>query len=282
MLILAHSGQPPLPHDLWTAWNLSIPLVLGLVVTAWLYVRGLRFAGRRTEADIRRASFFAVALLMLAVALISPLDALSEALASAHMVQHVLLILVAAPLFVLSAPFATLLRGTPSSLHRTLGSWRGRLSQTLRRLPMMRNAATLWLLATGVLWFWHAALPYEAALNNELIHIAEHITFLGSALLFWNIVIGRSSARVPQGLGTMLVFAMASQSGFLSLLLTFARTPWYSSYATTTQAWGLEPLADQQLAGVIMWIPAGLIYLGVALALFLSWIRSSEPEDIPA
>lgn len=280
MLTLAHAGQPPLPHDLWTAWNLSLPLVLGLIAAAWLYARGLRAPTRRTEADVRRAICFAVALLAIAVALVSPLDALSSALASAHMVQHVLLILVAAPLLILSAPSATLLRGAPSPFYRRLGSWRGRLSQLWRRLPMMRNAVTLWLLATGVLWFWHATLPYEAALNNELIHITEHVTFFVTALLSWGIVIGRSTMRVPQGLGAMLVFSMAMQSGFLSLLLTFARTPWYSSYATTTQAWGLEPIADQQLAGVIMWIPAGLIYLGVALALFLTWIRSSEAEDV--
>ena len=148
-----------------------------------------------------------------------------------------------------------------------------------RRLPMVRNVATLWLLHTGTLWFWHAALPYETALNNEIVHVTEHVSFLVTALLFWHIVIGvRATEWVPQGLGAMLVFAMALQSGFLSLLLTFARTPWYS----TTRAWGLEPLADQQLAGVIMWIPAGFVYLGGALALFVSWIRSSDSEDVPA
>jgi putative membrane protein len=282
MLSLAHGGQPPEPHDLWAAWDLSLPLVLGLVTAAWFYARGWRAAKRLSDAEILRASCFAGALLAIVIALVSPLNALSDALASAHMVQHVLLVLVAAPLLVLSAPSATLLRGTPSPLQEALGPWRGRLSQVWRRLPMVRSAATLWLLHTGTLWFWHAALPYEVALNNEIAHVTEHVTFLVTALLFWHIVIGvRATERVPQGLGAMLVFAMALQSGFLSLLLTFGPAPWYSAYAATTRAWGLEPLADQQFAGLIMWIPAGFVYLGVALALFVSWVRSSEPKDVP-
>jgi cytochrome c oxidase assembly factor CtaG len=257
-------------------------LVLGLVAAAWFYARGRRATNRRNDTEILRVSYFAAALIAIVIALVSPLNGLSDALASAHMVQHVLLVLVAAPLLVLSAPSSTLLRGTPRPLHKALGPWRGRVGQMWRGVPMVCSAATLWLLHTGTLWFWHAALPYEMALDNELVHVIEHVTFLVTALLFWHIVIGvRATERVPRGLGAMLVFAMALQSGFLSLLLTFAPTPWYSTYVVTTRAWGLEPLADQQLAGVIMWIPAGLIYLGVALTLFVSWIRSSDPEDVP-
>jgi putative membrane protein len=282
MLSLAHGGQPLGPHDLWAAWDLSPPVVLALIAAAWVYVRGRRATNRRSDGEVWRARCFAGALLAIGMALVSPLSALSDALASAHMVQHVLLMLVAAPLLALSAPSATLLRGTPGVLRRASGPWRGRLGQMWRGLPVVRNAATLWLLHTGTLWFWHAALPYEAALSHEIVHVTEHVSFLVTALLVWRIVVGvRATERVPQGLGAMLVFAMALQSGFLSLLLPFARTPWYSAYAATTRAWGLEPLADQQLAGLIMWIPAGFVYLGVALALFVSWVRSSELEDVP-
>jgi putative membrane protein len=115
----------------------------------------------------------------------------------------------------------------------------------------------------------------------EQPQVLEHAGFLVTAVLFWHVVIGtRSSERVSNGLGAMLVFAMAMQSVFLSLLLTFARTPWYAGYAETTTPWGLEPLADQQLAGVIMWIPAGAVSLVTALTLLVAWIRAIEREDV--
>jgi putative membrane protein len=100
-------------------------------------------------------------------------------------------------------------------------------------------------------------------------------------VLFWHVVIGaRGRDRVSNGLGVLLVFAMAMQSVFLSVLLTFARTPWYSGYATTTTPWGLQPLTDQQLAGLVMWIPAGGIYLVTALALMVQWVHATERDDL--
>jgi putative membrane protein len=113
------------------------------------------------------------------------------------------------------------------------------------------------------------------------LHLLEHASFLVTAVLFWHLVVGvRGAARVSNGLGVLLVFAMAMQSVFLSILLTFARTPWYSGYATTTAPWGLDPLTDQQLAGVLMWIPAGGIYLAAALVLLVTWIRATEREGV--
>ena len=113
------------------------------------------------------------------------------------------------------------------------------------------------------------------------MHVAEHASFVLTGLLFWQVVLGARGA-VSNGLGILLVFTMAMQSVFLSALLTFASSPWYAGYQSTTATWNLEPLADQQLAGVIMWIPAGLVYLGVALALLVRWIRSTEREPITA
>jgi putative membrane protein len=276
--ILAHPGQPPAPHDLWGAWNLDPVLLGGLLLAAWAFWRG-QTSGPRRPVDSWRARCFSGALVALGLALLSPLDALSGSLASAHMVQHLLLLLVAAPLLALSAPSSAILRGSPLALRRASGRWRRRLGLTHGNLGVLRHPAAVWLLSVGVVWFWHAAAPYDATLDNQLLHVLEHASFLITAVLFWQVVVGvRGAARVSGGLGVLLVFAMAMQSVFLSVLLTFARTPWYSGYAATTAPWGLDPLTDQRLAGVIMWIPAGVIYLVVALALLVTWIRATERE----
>ena len=278
--VLAHPGQPPAPHDLWSAWNLHPVLLAGLLLTAWAYRRG-RTRGPRRPVDTWRARCFTLALVALGLALLSPLDALSNALASAHMVQHLLLLLVAAPLLALSAPSSAILRGSPLAVRRASGRWRRRLGLTHGNLAVLRHPAAVWLLQVGVLWFWHAAAPYDAALDNQFLHLLEHASFLVTAVLFWHVVIGvRGAARVSGGLGVLLVFAMAMASVFLSVLLTFARTPWYSGYATTTASWGLDPLTDQRVAGVIMWIPAGGIYLVAALVLLVTLIRATERDDV--
>jgi putative membrane protein len=223
--ILAHPGQPPAPHDLWSAWSLHPVLLGGLLLAAWAYRRG-QTSGPKRQVDRWRARCFTAALVALGLALLSPLDALSSALASAHMVQHLLLLLAAAPLLALSAPSSAILRGSPLAVRRASGRWRRRLGLTHGNLGVLRHPVAVWLLSVGVLWFWHAAAPYDAALDSEFLHVLEHASFLVTAVLFWHAVIGvRGAARVSGGLGVLLVFAMAMQSVFLSALLTFARTP---------------------------------------------------------
>ncbi len=278
-VVLAHAGQPPLPHDLWTAWNLSPALLAGLFVAVWAYRRGRR-GGRGRDRDRWRSRSFAAALMVIGLALVSPLDALASALASAHMVQHVLLVLVAAPLLAFSAPSSTLLRGTPLDVRRASVRWRRRLGLSSRRLAAFRRPAVVWALYVGTLWFWHAAGPYGAALDNELLHVIEHVSFLVTGVLFWRVVIGtRAAGRVSAGFRLLVVFTAGLQGVFLSALLTFAQTSWYAGYATTTTPWGLSPLADQQLAGVLMWIPGNAIYLATALGLLVTWIRPTEAAE---
>lgn len=278
--VLAHAGQPPTPHDLWTAWSLDPKVIAGLVVAAWLYRRG-RGAGGWRSRDRWRARAFAAALVAIAVALVSPLDALSTALASAHMAQHVLLMLVAPPLLALSAPSSTLLRGTPLGVRRASGRWRRRLGLSSRRLAIFRQPAVVWLLYVGVLWSWHAEALYTAALDNELLHVVEHVSFLVAGVLFWRVIIGgRGAARVSPGFRLLLVFGAGVQGALLSALLTFAQTPWYASYSTTTAPWGLSPLADQHLAGVILWMPGNALYVATGLTLLVAWIRSGDAAEI--
>lgn len=278
---LGHVGGAPGPHDLWGAWNLD-PLVLaGLLLAGWAYARG-RVPGRPRPSDAGRAGAWWGALAALAVALVSPLDALARSLASAHMVQHLLLMGVAAPLLALSAPGSRILRGSPAPLRRALGRATHPL-RARRLLTPLENPVPVSLAHVGALWLWHAGVFYDAALARLWVHALAHATFLVTAVAFWRLVVGpRTTARVSPGLGVLLLFAMTLQSVFLSLLLTFARAPWYESYATTTRQWSLEPLVDQQLAGAIMWVPAGLLYLLPALALLVGWLRGLEGTEAQA
>lgn len=274
LTVLAHAGQAPAPHDVWGAWTLHPGVVVPLVLLLALYHRGRRRTGNATSR--RRAQAFHVAWGALVVALVSPIDAMATALASAHMVQHVLLVLVAAPLLAVAAPLPSLLRGLPARVARTL--------VPVRRGPLgalgrgVGRPATAWLLHVGTLWGWHAAGPYDAALAVPALHAAEHATFLLTGVLVWQAVVGPHRVRASDGIGVLVVFGLTLQSVFLSVLLTFAGEAWYDGYASTTAAWGLTPLADQQLAGAIMWVPAGAIHVGVGLALLVGWIRSTEPH----
>jgi len=234
----------------------------------------------RRRPDGLRPWGFALGLLALGVALLSPLDPLSSALASAHMTQHMLLMVVAAPLIAASRPLNAILRGLPNldALKRLGWPRTGRQASAIRvfRLPLVA-----WILHASTLWIWHASVPYEAALRIETVHILEHITFFLTALLFWSALTrARRSQEMGWGLGVLLVFAMTTQSTILAALMTFARTPWYQAYAETTEVWGLEHLADQQLAAVIMWIPSGMIYLAAALALMSPWIRDTARHHV--
>lgn len=278
-VVLAHAGLPPAPHDVWGAWNADPLLLAGLAAVAALYGRGrARRAGSAStgRGARRRTAAFGAGMAVLVVALVSPLDALSGALASAHMVQHVLVVLVAAPLLILAAPGATLLHGLPLRAARAVATARRRLRLTPGRLRVLWHPAVVWLLHVVVLWVWHSAALYEAALRSGPVHALEHGSFLVTALLLWRVVLRPRGVVSPRyGLSVLLVFGAAMQSVLLSLLMTFAREPWYPSYTATAPAFGLDALADQRLAGVIMWVPAGFVYAGTALLLLAALLRDT-------
>jgi cytochrome c oxidase assembly factor CtaG len=117
---------------------------------------------------------------------------------------------------------------------------------------------------------------FEATLDSDLVHAAQHLSFLLSAVLFWWAVFHGRQRAVGYGLAVVYMFLTAVHSGILGALLTFARTPWYPAYANTTQRWGLAPVEDQQLGGLIMWVPACTVYIVAGLALMAAWLRESD------
>jgi len=278
--LLAHGGEPHDLHDLWRSWAFDEPVVIaGLLITAWVYTRGVRRLWRasRTGGGIRRweAACFAGGWLALVVALVSPLHPWGRVLFSAHMTQHEVLMLVAAPLLVLGKPLVATLKAMPAR-------WAHGLAEA-SNAPAWKafwgtvtNALAAWLIHGVVLWVWHLPSLFQATLDNEFVHALQHLSFLLSALLFWWAILQGRQHALNYGLAVLYLFTTAVHSGLLGALLTFARTVWYPAYAGKTASWGLTPLEDQQLGGLIMWVPACALYIVAGLALFAAWLRESE------
>ena len=268
---LAHEGEPLAPDDLWTAWRLETGIIIPLALILVLYVRGAR-ASRGIRMHQLNCFWSGYAALVLA--LMSPLHPMGEALFSAHMVQHEILMLIAAPLIVCSRPLVPLLWGLPLSMRRRLGRFP-------KWPPVQKTWSTLtrpliaWWVHAAALWIWHAPGLFQLTLVNETVHAAQHLSFLGSALLFWwSLFYVRG--QTGYGAGVLYIFTTAVHTSILGALLTFSTRIWFPAYARSARAWGLTPLEDQQIGGLIMWVPAGIIYVAVALFLFAAWLRESD------
>jgi putative membrane protein len=280
---LAHESRPVEPHDLWTAWTFEPGTVVPLLVAGALYPLGLRrlWSGAGVGRGVRRweAACFAAGWMALAGALVSPLHALGGALFSAHMAQHEVLMALAAPLLVLGRPLVPFTFALPRGGRSTVGRWT-KLGWIRGPWRAVSAPAPAWTLHAAALWLWHLPLLYGLALRSEAMHAVQHAAFLGTALLLWWALLRGRGGRMGYGAGVLYLFTTAAHSGALGALLTFARSPWYPAYGATTAAWGLTALEDQQLAGLIMWVPAGASYLVAALWLFSEWLRESERRTL--
>ena len=278
----AHPGRALQPHDFWGAWTFEPLVVIALVLSAALFGAGVtRLWAHGTGVGIRRWEVvaFAFGWLALVTALVSPLHALGGVLFAAHMTQHELLISVCAPLLVVGRPLIPFLWGMPPLWRRRLGDWTRdeRVSQTWRVLSSPSVAFSLHAVA---LWVWHLPAPYESTLSSELMHSLQHVSFLGTALLFWWTVFKTRGSEVGYGAAVFYLFGTALQTGALGALLTFSSHLWYPTYAATTGPWGLAPLDDQQLGGLIMWIPGSVPYVIAGLYMFARWLSAAETRSL--
>jgi cytochrome c oxidase assembly factor CtaG len=214
----------------------------------------------------------------------SPLATGSHRLFSAHMVQHMVLINWVAPLLVVADPGYGWMWAAPRPLRRGMARW-WRRQQLLRRVVgWVTSPAAAWTLFAAALWLWHIPRLYQAALVVPWVHELEHLAFLGTAVLFWWRLLeapGKrgAAAGAAYGTGILMSFTTMLHSGMLGALITFSPMPWYPNYITNTAAWGIGALADQQLAGVIMWVPGGTVYLVVTVVLLAKWLRRMEQAD---
>lgn len=238
-----YCGAPALPGTLAERFNLDPLLIAVLAGIAFTHLTANRRAGRASSAT---AAGWAIA----AAALISPLCALSVSLFTARVAQHMILLLAAAPLIASSLP-----------------RWR-----SIER-PSFLWSATIAFFA--LLWFWHMPAPYAATFRAPAIYWAMHVSLFGSGVLLWAALLRQHSA---QALAAGLVTSI--QMGMLGAVICLASWPMYAPHYATTQAWGLTPLADQQMGGVVMWVPGCLIFLWIAVRTVAAMWQALEDAPV--
>jgi cytochrome c oxidase assembly factor CtaG len=262
------------PATLWSfhSWRWDLGIIVPLAFFAVLYALG---ALRQRNTEWMRHEFFAAGWLSLVFALDSPLHPLGEQLFSAHMLQHEILILLSAPLIAASHPGATCLWALVPRHRAGVGS----LVHKVESAPLVRLITAplaAWIIEAVALWVWHIPALYQATLASDAIHAAQHLSFFLSALLFWSALYGVGQSVMNYGTATLYVFGTAVHCSALGALLTFSTVIWYPAYLSTTSAWGLTPLQDQQLGGLLMWVPSGVVFILIALVLFARWLGESE------
>jgi putative membrane protein len=263
----AHEGGSIAPHDLSRAWTFEPIVIALLLISGAVFIAGslkLRASAGRWPARFTPAALaFAAGWVVLVISLVSPLHALGSALFSAHMAQHELLMVVAAPLLVAGRPIVPAIWSLPQSGRMWVGGIvrQGRVVTAWR---FVSRPLVAWALHGIVIWIWHIPRFYGLAVHSEIAHTAQHASFLMTALLFWWTILPASSSR-RNAVSIFSLFGTALHTGLLGALLTFSEASWYPVYHSSTAPWGLSPLEDQQLGGLIMWIPGGITYLIVAL-----------------
>jgi len=260
-------------HDILADWSLPIWLTLSIVVTAAIYLRGW-LAIRKTRplqfSGLRMASFFAgLAVLWLAIG--SPMDGFADALLSAHMVEHLLLMSAVPPLLLWGLPVVPLLRGSPLFLRRSILGPLLRASWMRRFVHWLTTPLVAWLAMNGAFLAWHVPRAYDFALEHENWHAVEHLCFLFSSILFWGCIVQPWPARKHRlGWGILLYLVSADiVNTMLSAFLAFCGRPVYTYYIDHANPFKASLLDDQMLGAVIMWVFGSLVFLLPAMMLTL-------------
>ncbi len=268
------------PANVWRAWSWEPGIVAPLGLSLGLYAAGALRLGRRLRRGRERrelqAAAFAAGWGTLFAALVSPIHELGETLFSVHMLQHELLIMMAAPLLAASRPGAVMLWAFPAAARAGLGRLGQRLHSYASALARPLPCGVLF---TFVLWLWHVPALYQAAVRNPALHALEHASFFCVAYLFWWMLLPRRRGLSAAAAGWSCLAAAAQTSG-LGLWLACSSRPWYPVYSSRVALWNLTPLADQRIGGLLMWITGGvpLAMLGLLLFLLPGWKPLRLPE----
>jgi putative membrane protein len=276
----AHGGS----HDIASPFSLETWVAVPLLLFGALYAIGLSRLWMRLKVgrgvQVWQAICFACGWALLAVALVSPVHRLGEQLFAAHMLEHEILMTVAAPLLVLARPVGGMLWALPARWRRMLGGI-GRNPILSRIWRFLTDPFVATFVHGAAIWIWHLPVLFNAALADPVVHGLQHVSFFGPALLFWWALLqGRTRTRA-YGAAAFYLFLTALHSGFLGILLSIATQPIYPGQSAAAAEWGLLPLEDQQLAGLIMWVPAGLAYASATLIMVGIWIAQSSVLSSP-
>jgi putative membrane protein len=264
----AHLSSDPRVFSFWDQAVLAGLTVFGTFY--WMGTRQLRVRGAM-QSRLERIAFGA-GWVALVVAILPWFDAAAIEYFSAHMAQHELMMLVGAPLIVAGRPLSTCLWGLPDQWRRhiVMPLQTGGVSRLTRALA---SPLIVWTLHGIVVWLWHLPPLYELAVRSEPVHALQHGMFVGTSVLFWwGLVYGRYG-RAGYGAAVFYVFTTAIHTGILGALLTFAPSPLYAIYATPGHP---DPIGDQQVAGLVMWVPAGLLLTMIGVGLFAAWLGEGE------
>jgi putative membrane protein len=269
--------------DFMRHWNFAPEVVIPLGMMLGLYLVGRGRLMDRAKYPTRsggRTVLFMLGFGALVLALISPIDAFSQDLFFMHMVQHLLLTMVAAPLLLLSAPIAEYMWALPDPVRLSVGRWLNRRGVIRRALKGATVPVVAWLVFGATIWAWHVPAAYDAALNSWGVHILEHLTLFGASVAFWWPVIGPPPLRtmLPYPLRFLYLFMAMFQSIILGSILTFAGDGLYSYYQEAPEHFGISPANDQQLAGILMWLPGSFIHATVLFTLLFLWLNWEERE----
>jgi putative membrane protein len=275
---LAHGGTAPPPTfpGVLLEWRFEPVVLVALALSAitWLLLtRRVARAHPGHPYSAWRELAFLAGLATLAVALTSPIEAYEGELFSVHMLQHMLLELVAAPLLLLGAPATLALRAaTPSVRRRLLAILHSRVVSVLS-FPLLA-----WVLFAAVNWGWHFSSLYNDALENSGLHDVQHLTFLGAALLFWWPVIGADPSRwrLPYPVRLFYLFLAMPQNSFLGIALMSAPITLYPHYLTNLRDWGPSPIVDQNIGGMLMWVGGDVVFLLAMGFVVAAWVRAED------
>ena len=271
-----HISAADAAHDV--SWSWEPTLTLPLAAFGILLLVGIIRLGKRTQCSRQwrnHTILLGLGWLSLLLALNSPIHEAGEHLFWVHMIQHEILLLISAPLLVLGNSWATTLAALPLAVSAELARCL-RITGTQAAMLFLSRPLPAWLLGAAALWIWHVPRLFDATLGSEWIHAAQHLSFLSTAVLFWLSLLESRARQGSYGVSILYLFATAVHTSFLGVLLTYSPRPWYSSYIQTTPTFGYTPLQDQQLGGLITWVPAGVMFTTIALCLVPAWLRASD------